>query len=389
MKMVCRMILLTVTVVFFLSFSSGFAADTGQYPTTPGVQPGEKWRIAYYEGGHYPSYPKTLRAIVKELAVIGWTETATFSAQQNEMETDHLWRWLSSNIKSRYLEFVPDAYYSSDWNEAIREKNRHLFLERLKKKNDINLIIAMGTLAGQDLANDEHSVPVIVCGTADAWRSKIITNSKDSGYDHVHAHIDPTKYLKQIQTFHDIFKFGRLGMSFENTTAGKSYAALEDVRKVARERNFKIEECHTTYGYGVSMEQRESSVVKCARKLARKVDAFYLTMQAPVNKNTISEIVSVMNRYKVPVFSQAGSYEVRQGALLSIADSDFSLQGKFQAETIAKVINGAKPRELNQILELPTKIAFNASTAMQISLKDDIYNLLLTTAEEVYKDIEK
>ncbi len=387
MKMVYRMILFTVTAVFFLSFSSGFAADTGQYSITPGVQPGEKWRIAYYEGGHYPFYSKILMAIVKELAVIDWTETVTFSAHQKEMKTDSLWKWLSSNVKSRYLEFVPDAYYSSDWNETLREKNRHLFLERLEKKKDINLIIAMGSWAGQDLANDEHSVPVIVCGTADALRSKIITNSKDSGYDHVHAHIDPAKYLKQIQTFHDIFKFGKLGMVFENTSVGRSYAALEDVREVAEERNFKIVECHTTYG--VSIEQREPSVIKCARKLARKVDAFYLTMQAPVNRNTVPEIVSVMSRYKIPVFSQAGSHEVRQGALLSIADSDFSLEGKFQAETIAKVINGAKPRELNQILEVPTKIAFNASTAMQIGLKDDIYNLLLTTAEEVYNDIEK
>jgi hypothetical protein len=33
------------------------------------------------------------------------------------------------------------------------------------------------------------------------------------------------------------------------------------------------------------------------------------------------EILSVMNAYKVPVFSQHGSGEVRQGALLSVATS--------------------------------------------------------------------
>jgi hypothetical protein len=44
---------------------------------------------------------------------------------------------------------------------------------------------------------------------------------------------------------------------------------------------------------------------------------------------------------KLPSFSMLGSTEVRHGALMSIAQADFSYVGLFHAETIARIFNGA------------------------------------------------
>ncbi len=95
-----------------------------------------------------------------------------------------------------------------------------------------------------------------------------------------------------------------------------------------------------------------------------------------------------MNANKIPIFSQAGTDEVRRGVLLSIATPDFKLFGKFHAETIAKIFNGAKPRELNQVSEMPAKIAFNKAAARAADIRDDVYHLILKTADEVYEKIE-
>ena len=95
-----------------------------------------------------------------------------------------------------------------------------------------------------------------------------------------------------------------------------------------------------------------------------------------------------MNAHKIPTFSQSGSDEVRHGVLLSVAAPDINLLGKFHAETIAKVINGAKPRELDQIFELPMKSAFNAATGKKIELKSEIYDLLMRSSLEIYKETE-
>lgn len=172
-----------------------------------------------------------------------------------------------------------------------------------------------------------------------------------------------------------------------DTVAGRGYAAIEDIRKVAKERKFEIAECHVPEG-GATPEDN-ANTIECAKTLAPKIEAFYITQQASVNKETLPKILAAMNAHKIPTFSVAGPDEVRQGVLLSIATPNFKAWGKFHAEVIAKIINGAKPRELDQVFELSAKIAFNAAEAMNIGLKPEIFNLLSQTAEEVYKEIEK
>ncbi|HAO21202.1 MAG TPA: ABC transporter substrate-binding protein [Desulfobacteraceae bacterium] len=377
---------LTVALFFLLSVSLGLATDKKQYSTVPPTQASKKWRIGYYEAGAYHNYPKTLIAIVNGLAVLGWIEPVSVPFTEGDKTTDKLWLWLSANIKSKYVEFPADAYYSYNWNKELREKTKQTVLKRLKENRDIDLMIAMGTWAGQDLANNEHSVPTMVCSTSDPIDSKIIKSAADSGYDHVHAHVDPTRYIRQIEAFHDIFDFKKLGVAFIDTDYGRSYAAIEDIRKIAKQRKFEIVECHTLPG--TLTPEVATSVIKCAQEIAPKIDAFYMTQQVGVNKETLPKILAAMNANKIPIFSQAGTDEVRRGVLLSIATPDFKLFGKFHAETIAKIFNGAKPRELNQVSEMPAKIAFNKAAARAADIRDDVYHLILKTADEVYEKIE-
>ncbi|OQX03471.1 MAG: hypothetical protein BWK80_55620, partial [Desulfobacteraceae bacterium IS3] len=139
---------------------------------------------------------------------------------------------------------------------------------------------------------------------------------------------------------------------------------------------------------GAVSSESQAAVIKCAQELAPKIDAFYLTQQAGVNKETLPQIVAAMTDSKIPTFSQAGPDEVRLGILLSVATPDFRGLGRFHADIIAKIINGAKPRDLNQIFELPVKSAFNAATGKKIGLKPEIYDLLLRSSVEVYGEKE-
>lgn len=388
MKACHRMVLLSLVFVLSVSFSTGFAADKKQYSTSPPAKIAKKWRIGYYEGGFYKDYPKTLIAIINSLSELGWIEPLAVPWQENEADTGKLWAWLAGNVRSNYLEFAADAYYSSNWKNNLREQNKQIIIKRLKESKDIDLMLATGTWAGQDLANNQHSVPTIVCSVSDPVASKIVPSVEDSGLDHVHALVDPKRSARQIGSFHDVIGFKKLGISYIDTDAGRSYAAIEDIRKIAKERKFEIAECHIPDG-GATPEAN-AKAVECAKILAPKIDAYYLTTAAVVNKETLPMIISAMNTAKVPVFSQAGSDEVRQGALLSISSvSSKEANGKFHAEVIAKVINGAKPRELDMLCEAPPQIAFNKATAKAIDLKDDIYQLLSKTAHEIYDGIEE
>ena len=126
----------------------------------------KKWRVAYYEGGPYIEYQTGLSAIVKGLMRLGWVREARLPEQSGE-ETTTLWEWLSKDSRSEHLEFVADAHYSSGWEDADREQMITKIRKRLNEEKDIDLVIAMGTWAGKDLATDDHGVPTIVVFASD------------------------------------------------------------------------------------------------------------------------------------------------------------------------------------------------------------------------------
>jgi hypothetical protein len=53
-----------------------------------------------------------------------------------------------------------------------------------------------------------------------------IKSNDDSGFDHINAHVDPSRYERQVLVFHDAINFKRLGVTYENTVNGRSYDAI-------------------------------------------------------------------------------------------------------------------------------------------------------------------
>ena len=360
------------------------AADDNLFSMEPTTNNGSKWRIAYYEGGPYIDYQKIFSETVRGLMRLGWIETAELPHQNGE-ETKTLWQWLATEAKSEYLEFVEDGHYSAEWIAQVRTETVSQLMQRLTETNDIDLLIAMGTMAGQDFANDKHDTPTIVLSSSDPIASGIIKSVEDSGFEHVHATVDPQRFERQVRVFHEIIGFKKLGMVYEDSINGRSFAAIEFVEKVAKERGFEIVRCYSLDESIDDQKIREESVKKCFQDLGKKVDAIYITQQGGINQNSIPELVKISDEYRIPTFSQAGSSEVHSGFLLSISQAGFKYVGEFHAQTIAKVLNGAKPNQLGQLFKEPPKIAINLKTAEIIGFDPPI--VLLGAADEIFYEI--
>lgn len=359
------------------------ATGTAEFSTQPVTNGGKKWRIGYYEGGDYHQYQMTLMATVRGLMKLGWIEPTTIPSQADE-QTGKLWAWLADNLASDYLEFVKDAHYSASWNEGTRARTAAALVKRLNTAKDIDLLIAMGTWAGKDLANDRHSTPTMVLSTSDPLSAGIISSVEDSGFDHVHARVDPRRYERQVRIFHEIIEFERLGVAFEDSVNGRSYAAIDVVERLSEERGFQVIRCYTKSDIP-DIRVAEKSVIACFEQLVNKVDAIYITEQGGVTRRSIPELVEIANRHKIPTFSQAGAEEVQFGVLTSLSQAGFRYVGEFHAETFAMVFNGAKPNQLEQLFEEPPKIAINLRTAELIGFDPPL--VLLGAADEVFDTI--
>lgn len=374
------------SLILILSFfGNAAAAEKGaEFSTKPRLNGNAKWRIAYYEGGEYIDYQKIFIETIRGLMNMGWIEFTEIPQQEGE-QTLQLWKWLSKHAKSRYIEFLPDGHYSSNWDEELRKKVADQVLERLNTKKDIDLLIAMGTWAGKDMANERHQTATMVLSTSDPISAGIIKSVEDSGFSHIHAQVDPYRYERQLKVFHDIIHFKKLGVAYEDSVDGKSYAAIDIIEKIAKERNFEIVRCFTKSDIADSAEA-EASVVQCFNSLVNQADAIYVTVQGGINKRSIPSLVKLTNTRHIPTFSQSGSEEVRYGFFASISQAGFKYIGEFHAQTFAKVFNGAKPNDLQQLFQEPPKIAINLKTAELIGFDPPV--VLLGAADEIYREIE-
>ena len=376
---------LLVFISLLLILPGASFASEHLFKVEPTKNNGEKWRIGYYEGGAYINYQQQLTETVKGLMQLGWLETADLPKQSGE-STDTMWKWLSTEAKSDYIEFVADAHYTALWEKDLRSKVEDEIVLRLNNVKDIDLMIGMGTWAGKGLANYRHRTNTLVFSTSNPISSGIIKSVKDSGFDHVHVRVDPKRNERQLKVFHVMIGFHRLGVVYEDSLAGRSYAAIETIEALAKTLDFEIVRCHTKSDIS-DKKLAEEGVVKCFKKLAKKADAIYVTQQGGVNSRSVPLLVEIANKHKIPTFSQTGAVEVSYGILASLSRAGYKYVGRFHAETIAKVFNGAQPNQLNQLYEEPPKIALNLKTAEIIGFDPPI--VLLGATDEMFDEIKE
>jgi len=379
-----RYICLIAVLIFFVFFG---LTDAKAAQTAPTLNKGEKWCIGYLEGGPFVNYQGSLRSTVQSLMTLGWIEKADIPKSSDIEDTKALWAWLSNTARSQYLEFAKGDYWSSEWKKDKRAQDTAQIKNRMNTAKDIDLFIAMGTWAGQDLVAILDKIPVIVMSCSDPVKAKIIKSEKDSGKDNVHAWCDPTRGERRLRLFHDILGFKRLGVIYEDSEDGRLYADLSSVREISKERDFRVIEC-TAPDIGLTLQECKDNVSFCINEVAAKIDALAISDHRGLHPKNFPEIIDPLLKNGVTAFTAVrGPTLVRRGVLMGIAREDYQPLGNFYAETIAGVLNGSKPRDLAQIYKEPLKLAINLEAARLLGY--DIPPNVRKIADILYDKIDR
>jgi ABC-type uncharacterized transport system substrate-binding protein len=350
--------------------------------TGPGSQGPERWRVAYYQGGEYSEYHDLLLALADNLGQRGLIDASSLPDNPGKAARP-VWEWLAAEDRSTSgLEFPADGFYDAGWDEGKRELVRRSLLARLRYEDDIDLVLAFGTWAGKDLANDLHDTPVLVISASDAVGAGIVASIEDSGFDHVHAHLDPERFERQVRLFHLAVGFRSLGVAYEDSAAGRSYAGISNLESLAGELGFEVVPCYTLSDIA-DQARAADSFINCVKKLSGSADALYVTEQGGVNEQSLPAIVEAATAYRLATFSQRGIEDVRAGLLLSMArGSSLRSLGNFHAHALIRVMEGARPRDLQQVFEPPSNLAINLQTANAIGYMPSAD--ILVSADELY-----
>jgi ABC-type uncharacterized transport system substrate-binding protein len=371
---ICRGLLLVV-LLLTVSCNQTLADDTA-----PTLNNGQKWRIAYYQGGPIPFYANIQKETIKELMNLGWISKSPLPEELLPGKAPY-WNWLSTKVVSNYLEFLPENGYSASWNPQKREQVRADLLKKLQS-GKIDLVIAMGTWAGEALINDQHSTPTLLFSASNFHNTGILKSLDDSGYDHVSAMLDPTFFERQLRMYHRLTGFQTLGVAYEDTEEGLHYSSISTLEKVSKEQNFTLNRCKVI-DTTEDREKSRASCLSCYKELAENSDAIFITSLLCADEE-IDALAELFKEKKVTSYSVFGSEHAKKGIMLtSSAAVAYREHGKRSAHKIAKVLSGTKPRSIPQVTEIPLFLSINTATAKAINFT--VPESIRRIAHEVYE----
>lgn len=364
----CRFLSLTAILgALLLPFGPGggvWAAET------------EPMRVLYLEGGPYTNYDGNLYGLLR-----GLYEAGIVAAPPGKKESRALWDNVAASPAGR-LRFLADGYYSANWDEAERGRIRDAILARIREKKDVDLILAMGTWAGVDMAGADIETPVMVLSTSDPYAAGIIQSPLESGRDRVYAMVDPEGLPRQIVFFHKLFPFKRLGITFDDSPEGRTAAGLDMVEKLAPLLGYEVVSCSGRLDLP-DIDEAYRRLLACHRDLADKVDAMYITSSSALEPGRIPALIEPFIRRGIPTFAQNAEDGVRQGILLDMARNDPEEEGRFVARALIQILDGTPPGRAANLFESGIAISLNMDTAKAIGWAPP-FSLLLSL-DRVYR----
>jgi ABC-type uncharacterized transport system substrate-binding protein len=365
------------------SFGETDAPSTALAPVDHGGAP---WRIAYLESRPFENYAATLANMIKALHRMGWIKSIDgLPYVKGQTDAKVIWDWMAKQQEEPYLKFVQDGFYTFDGlNKDQVSAMADQISRRIREAKDVDLLLVMGTQGAQKMAHCQLPVPILAMSISNAKEAGIVQGNDFSGDEHVWAHMDPYRYKRQIDIFYDIFKFKTLGVVMDPDLAGRSFAAVDDVLKAAKEHGFKvvIENVPQPQKYTTNKEQFSTDLEAAFARLAPRVDAVYLGLFIGNDPKALAQELSPLTQNRIPVFAQQSS-DVASGALMSLARQDFSGVGNFDAAAMVRVLKGELPSKIPQVYESSPNIIINLDVAKQIGFRPH-FDLLLG-ADQIIK----
>jgi len=391
-KVCLRQKFLALTLVLFgvlqgFCLAPSFAQSSPSLNLAPVDHAGVPWKIAYVETRPFGNYAATLSSMVTQLHKMGWIKSVDgMPYEEGQIDAQVIWEWLARKKNEPYLQFLENGFYTYDKLKGEKADERtDEIVERLSKTKEIDLILVMGTEAGERLAPYNLPVNMMVMSTSNAYRAGIINGTEFSEKPRVWAHMDPYRFKRQIEIFYDVFKFKSLGVVFDDDVAGRNFAAIDDVMEVSKQYNFKVvtENIPQPAKYGANKAQFSVDLENAYARLSTKVDAVYVGLFAGRDPNLMPQIFSPLTKKKIPVFAQQ-STDVASGALMALTRQSFAALGGFNSRAMVRILKGEQANKISQIYEDSPNIMINLDVAKAIGFRPRFE--LLLAADKIIKE---
>lgn len=387
-------LVLTAVLVFSVTYSDRVCAfkaednetDKTLIPTEPHTrEDGGKYRLAYVDYDEYLVASRQLYYILTGLQELGWISENSIpftleDIDKKVMSTKDMYNELIKADLGPYVEFVPDAFFYLGYDDSSKVSSE------LKKRagKEIDMVITFGTSAGIFVKELGLPIPMIDFSATDPVASGIIDSATDgSGNPNVWAQVEPESTFRQIKYYYQNKPFKKLGAV---VYGDEIVTGIPEVKRAANEYGFEL------IKYNIPEQPRETKeeldeyyklVGEKIKAMSKEgIDAFLLTVDLINEVEMIESLVQPMYDQKIPIYLLDDPQAVKNGGLMLISANDQINVGRFIAETIAKVLNGAEAGSLPCSYSSAPGIYVNYSVAKKIDFSLDFGFLVI--CDEIY-----
>ncbi len=343
-------------------------------------------KVAVYQPGPYIDFRKVLVQTARALQEDGYLKSDMPLLPSLRLDENENYVKFAAGTAGGCIEFLQDGFYDGRWDPQGIESQAQALRDRLQEKQDVDLIMALGTLGGRNFADSSLGVPVMVMTPSDPESSGIIAPGEFSNKPNVHVQKEFGRTKNELTMFHRIFKFKKLGIMVDADPGNWAGQSLPAVEETARELGFELVRCQGPI-IGGDEKTAQAAYSKCIEELSTKSDAVYLSLGNGTSQDDLySQLKPLLDR-QIPTFSQGGGTEVEMGALLSLADMDLRDSGIFEARVAEAICQGKKPEEISQYYHAPLALNLNLETARLIEWKPDFE--VLMSIDQVFQTIKR
>ncbi|MEG1971650.1 MAG: ABC transporter substrate binding protein [Oscillospiraceae bacterium] len=286
------------------------------------------------------------------------------------------WDFISENTNDREnVIFDKNSFYNIT---KMTDKEQH----EVVSEHKADLMIVMGSIAAKLFLNSGYEGDYIVAGTNNAYGLGVVKSARDSGRDNRCAAIYDDVYTKQVQSVCQMVDFKHLGVVYDDSETAFEYSGVGELRKQASKKDFELmekilREPLNAEDYPRYIEQ----IKKLYQEMAQHVDAFYLTINQ-IHDEDLPQALKPFYDRGIPVISQQGSREVKNGALFGISMTDERNYGALLMDMITDYLSGQPLRYMSRVFHSSPKISFNLSVAKKIHFPLDIRTMLV--CDDIY-----
>ncbi len=348
---------------------------------------GKTLKVATVQAGSYSDFQKVFLQTALALSKDGLirSDLSPLTPDFNFDVGDNYLKFAKST-KGGCFEFLEDGFYDGKWDLKLIKQNTEALKKRIKEKGDVDLVWALGTVAGQDFADPSLNIPVMVMTCTDPENSGIIGPGEFSDKKNIHVQKEVDRYKSELQMFYDIFKFKNLGVIFDDNEENLLGQAYPIVKDLSRQLGFNLKICQGPV-IDDDKEKAQLAFSKCAKELAKVSDAVYLPMGNGASDSDLFTQIKPLLDKEIPTFSQTGSKEVEMGVLLSLSNNNLEQSGIFEAEVAKKIYQGIAPEKISQYYYAPLSLSLNLQTALLIEWKPSFE--VLIAVDQVFQNIKR